>query len=385
MKKTMIALALLSIAGTTQATDSGVSPFNVPNCDKLTEGFNFVLDYSGSMNKTLREDREEQAKLDKKKAEKDNRPTTDKEQHEDDPLDDMPKVKLAKDVLRKLNERIPELEFQAALMSFAPFTQPIPPAKWDRLAMDKGIAAHKENMETFGRLTNMGVGISEYLAFVNDSLKDKEDKILPRTLLIHATDGVTRRGEPPFKPLERLYKEQPNVCLHIISFAELDEGKENIRKLQSLRNCTIVIDGKAALKDDKVLDDFIEKVFFKKCPDLISLRGINFAFDKYNIDERSEKILQEALTYINARDPREMIEINGWTDWTGSEAYNAKLSLNRAIAVRNWFVQHGVDAKRLIVKGRGKSYKYTNRTKEGRYLNRRMDLRFLNYNENQTQ
>jgi OOP family OmpA-OmpF porin len=52
------------------------------------------------------------------------------------------------------------------------------------------------------------------------------------------------------------------------------------------------------------------------------------------------------------------------------------LSLNRAKAVRSWLIAHGVDAKRLSVKGNGKSFKYDNRTAEGRYQNRRMDFRF---------
>jgi OOP family OmpA-OmpF porin len=70
------------------------------------------------------------------------------------------------------------------------------------------------------------------------------------------------------------------------------------------------------------------------------------------------------------------VEINGWTDYNGSDDYNLVLSLNRAKAVRSWLIAHGVDAKRLSVKGNGKSFKYDNRTADGRYQNRRMDFRF---------
>jgi OOP family OmpA-OmpF porin len=105
--------------------------------------------------------------------------------------------------------------------------------------------------------------------------------------------------------------------------------------------------------------------------------GINFAFDKYNIDAKSERILNEALNFIKQQDPDEKIEINGWTDWCGSDAYNAVLSLNRAKAVRGWLINHGIDAGRLTVKGNGKSFKFDNKTREGRYRNRRMDFRFF--------
>ena len=109
----------------------------------------------------------------------------------------------------------------------------------------------------------------------------------------------------------------------------------------------------------------------------LEIRGINFAFDRYNIDEKSEKILTEALTYINTLPPQQQIEVNGWTDWVGSDAYNAVLSQNRANAVKDWFIAHGIEASRLMAIGRGKSFKYNNRTSYGRYLNRHMELRFI--------
>ncbi|MDE2336648.1 MAG: OmpA family protein, partial [Alphaproteobacteria bacterium] len=47
------------------------------------------------------------------------------------------------------------------------------------------------------------------------------------------------------------------------------------------------------------------------------------------------------------------IHVAGYTDTSGSERYNMKLSLRRAEAVRRYLVEHGVDAKKITVQGHG--------------------------------
>lgn len=70
------------------------------------------------------------------------------------------------------------------------------------------------------------------------------------------------------------------------------------------------------------------------------------------------------------------MEIVGWTDSAGSDAYNGKLSLARAETVKRYFAGHGVDPERMTVRGAGKSFAYDNRTAHGRWMNRRVDIRF---------
>lgn len=83
-----------------------------------------------------------------------------------------------------------------------------------------------------------------------------------------------------------------------------------------------------------------------------------------------------ALKVIEAKDPSLKITIRGWTDWTGSDAYNAGLSQRRADAVKAYFAEHGVDPARMEALGMGKSFKYTNHTGDGRWMNRRVELIF---------
>jgi len=71
--------------------------------------------------------------------------------------------------------------------------------------------------------------------------------------------------------------------------------------------------------------------------------------------------------------PNAPFEIGGHTDWQGSEGFNERLSLARANAVRDAFLQRGIRIGRLSVKGYGESRPIaSNRTETGRERNRRI-------------
>jgi len=75
----------------------------------------------------------------------------------------------------------------------------------------------------------------------------------------------------------------------------------------------------------------------------------------------------------------ERIQIAGFTDSVGSQAYNRKLSERRARAIYDHLVRHhGVDPERLEVVGYGEAQPVAdNRSREGRAQNRRVELRLL--------
>lgn len=71
------------------------------------------------------------------------------------------------------------------------------------------------------------------------------------------------------------------------------------------------------------------------------------------LDARSVSDLDHLLKEIRERESRD-ISINGHTDTTGDAEYNLRLSLERAIIIRDMFVQAGVKPEYLSVANHGK-------------------------------
>jgi outer membrane protein OmpA-like peptidoglycan-associated protein len=107
------------------------------------------------------------------------------------------------------------------------------------------------------------------------------------------------------------------------------------------------------------------------------LKEIFFEFDKSTLLQQSFFELMKLMALLDNY-PNMCIQISGHTDAKGSDAYNQRLSENRAKAVVDYLVSKGVDGKRLQYKGYGKSMPLeTNDTEEGRAKNRRVEFKII--------
>ena len=71
----------------------------------------------------------------------------------------------------------------------------------------------------------------------------------------------------------------------------------------------------------------------------------------------------------------EVIIAVGHTDSVGSDAYNQKLSVRRAEAVKAYLVSKGIEKNRIYTEGKGEKQPVAdNKTKEGRTKNRRVEI-----------
>ncbi|HEY3295356.1 MAG TPA: OmpA family protein [bacterium] len=107
----------------------------------------------------------------------------------------------------------------------------------------------------------------------------------------------------------------------------------------------------------------------------VVLPGIQFEFNKAVIKPESEAVLIEA--YNSLHDHKDIdVEIGGYADAIGSAKANQMLSQKRAESVRQWMINKGIEANRLMAVGYGKTNPIaTNDTEEGRALNRRIEFK----------
>jgi outer membrane protein OmpA-like peptidoglycan-associated protein len=81
---------------------------------------------------------------------------------------------------------------------------------------------------------------------------------------------------------------------------------------------------------------------------------IFFDFDSAKIQPESKKALDEIAKFFAQQSKSiDFVEIEGHADRVGGDAYNVKLSEERAIAVRDALVARGVSASKLTAKGYG--------------------------------
>ncbi|MBK9166365.1 MAG: OmpA family protein [Bryobacterales bacterium] len=100
---------------------------------------------------------------------------------------------------------------------------------------------------------------------------------------------------------------------------------------------------------------------------------INFEFDSYILSDGYPTLLRLAELLKMNQDYR--VQVEGHTDYVGSVAYNERLALNRAEAVKSFLVKYGASGAQLQTGGQGKAApKVPNTSKEGRFMNRRVTL-----------
>lgn len=111
---------------------------------------------------------------------------------------------------------------------------------------------------------------------------------------------------------------------------------------------------------------------------IVILDKVYFEFNKAVIMPESFRLLDEVATTILANPQLKRVEVSGHTDDKGNDAYNLRLSDDRAKAVREYLLAKGVSESRLNAVGYGEGRPLMpNKTEEGRSLNRRVEFNIL--------
>jgi outer membrane protein OmpA-like peptidoglycan-associated protein len=102
--------------------------------------------------------------------------------------------------------------------------------------------------------------------------------------------------------------------------------------------------------------------------------SITFGFNSSDITSQATSALDSVANVLN-KYPDSTITVTGYTDDTGADAYNQRLSERRASSVGGYLSQHGVSGARLSQQGMGeRNPKVPNTSEENRSQNRRVEL-----------
>ena len=111
--------------------------------------------------------------------------------------------------------------------------------------------------------------------------------------------------------------------------------------------------------------------------------GVTFATGSYQINQTFRNTLSRVADSLRQY-PNSLVDVYGYTDSTGSDEFNQRLSEQRAQAVANYLTGQGVASSRIRWQGFGENPAYfvgDNATAQGRALNRRVEIKIIPFDQ----
>ncbi len=226
------------------------------------------------------------------------------------------------------------------------------------LKQEKGIRLYPSDTTEWIKVsgTFRSDGSEKYLTVGNFSKKKRKDRLKKR-----------RWWVPTLQPISYYFIDD-------IALYRLDRGDRKEQKVEPMA----FIDSSYVLPDSLPYtleeENYIYTIESKKT---LTLENIRFGFGSNELLHASFKDLELVLEYLNANKSAKL-KITGHTDNVGSAEANMKLSLKRAKAVYDYFIDNQIDKSRLIFEGKGEKEPIdTNETPNGRLHNRRVEIELV--------
>ncbi len=285
----------------------------------------------------------------------------------------MTRYEVAKKTLRERNQNFPDLGHNIGLYVFTKWKELMPVQPYSREKFEMAIDMLPEKPKAPTTLHSGLRKLDSVLA-----------NLTGKTSVFIYTDGTYSEaaGISPSAIATKIAKKY-DVCFYVISTADDYDSKKVVDNLGKVNFCARTI----------AFSDFIENreynsgaLYTVRATEEIEtvtdikvvgakVNNILFEIDKAEISPEFSEYLNQVGEFMK-QNQNSYAVLHGYTDSTGSEAYNYGLSRQRAESVRNYLeAKFNVGTERLISHWYGPlNPAADNGTAEGRNLNRRVEL-----------
>jgi outer membrane protein OmpA-like peptidoglycan-associated protein len=286
------------------------------------------------------------------------------------------KINISKETLSNMNQTIPQLDFNSGLTSFngggAQVVYGLTEHSRDGLGsaiagltgaagpspMDAGI-----NTANSKQLSGLGLGqIAMFI--VSDGISDVDNS------------GGSGERDAAIAAAKKV-KDQlgDRVCIYPIQIGDDPGGKEFMNELAKVGGCGFLTghmhinspNSMATFVIDSLLEPIAAAAAPDTSPDKITFSAdALFDFDKAILKQKGKQSLDNLMAKLDNINYDVIVAV-GYTDRIGSEAYNKKLSVRRAEAVKSYLVStHSIDPSNIFVDGKGEANPITGTTCKGK-------------------
>jgi OOP family OmpA-OmpF porin len=342
---------------------------------------------------------------------------------------DSDKFNLAREIVSRMNQTIPDMELMGGLRkfgeSFCPFNR--------TSSLIYGLTPYSEQgLEDALDTMKKAYGGSPLAAAIEAAGKDLAPASGPSALIV-VSDGKWIDNTPVVSAEEIKNQFGDRICIYTVLVGDDPKGQSLMKKVADAGGCGFSVTADQIYSSDDMAD-FVQKVFFKKvvakaldsdgdgvideldrCPGTpggvaVDKRGcpldtdgdgvydykdqcpgtpkgakvdavgcwvlglVYFDSDKSKVKSEFNQMLDE-VEAVMKQNPDLKVEVRGHTDNRFSKEYNQKLSEDRAESVVAYLVKKGIDRGRFVTVGYGLSTPAaSNSTREGRAKNRRVEL-----------
>ena len=286
----------------------------------------------------------------------------------------------AMDVVYRMNQTIPPLDYQAGLAAFSSGTC----LDGDSTQMMYGMNAYQRaDFDSALNSINCAGGTSPLAGAVDVSTQSLATTS-GDTAVIIVSDFHNIDSSMTVDAINRMQAASGNrLCVHTVSIGNNDWDTQTAKGISS-SDCGSAASASDIASPDKMAE-YVTTVLLAPAPPVAAAvkyekntmsTATLFDFDKAVLKEEGKAALHELGDAIKAKQAKVVdIDIIGHTDSTGPAEYNMGLSVRRAEAVRDYIVSEGIDANIIDVSGEGENNPIaSNDTAEGRAENRRVDI-----------